>query len=75
MYGSRTLTEISGSFNNPVLLFAGQATTISDSQLAGSNTQQVFDLQGRQVGNPQFPTLNSQLKKGIYIQNGRKVVK
>ena len=32
----------------------------------------IYDLQGRKVY-PQFSTFNSQLKKGIYIQNGRKV--
>ena len=33
----------------------------------------VYDLSGRKV-NSQFSTFNSQLKKkGIYIQNGRKV--
>ena len=32
-----------------------------------------YDLQGRKV-NSQFSTLNSQLSKGLYIVNGRKVV-
>ena len=34
----------------------------------------LYDLQGRRVAHSQFSTLNSQLKKGVYIQNGKKVV-
>ena len=33
----------------------------------------VYDLSGRRI-NPQFSTLNSQLKKGVYIVNGKKVL-
>ena len=32
----------------------------------------VYDLQGRRMANSQFSTLNSQLKKGIYVKNGKK---
>ena len=34
----------------------------------------VYDLSGRQLDS-QFSILNSQLKKGIYIQNGKKIVR
>ena len=34
----------------------------------------VYDLQGRKI-NSQLSTLNSQLRKGIYITNGKKMVK
>ena len=40
-------------------------------------TAQIYDLQGRKVNaqpNSQFSILNSQLKKGLYIVNGKKVV-
>jgi len=33
----------------------------------------IYDLQGRRI-NVQFPILNSQLRKGIYIVNGKKVL-
>jgi len=32
----------------------------------------VYDLNGRKI-NSQFSTFNSQLKKGIYIHNGKKI--
>lgn len=38
------------------------------------STDAIYDLSGRKV-NSQLSTLNSQLKKGIYIVNGRKVVR
>ena len=34
----------------------------------------VYNLNGQRVANSQFSIPNSQLKKGIYIKNGRKVV-
>ena len=40
-------------------------------------TAQIYDLQGRKVNaqpNSQFSILNSQLKKGLYIVNGKKVL-
>ena len=33
-----------------------------------------YDLQGRRMAHSQFSILNSQLKKGVYIHGGRKVV-
>ena len=35
----------------------------------------VYDLSGRKVANGQWSMFNVQLKKGIYIVNGKKVVK
>ncbi len=43
---------------------------IDNGQLTIDNS--VYDLQGRRVGNSQFTIDNSQLKKGLYIVNGRK---
>ena len=34
----------------------------------------IYDLSGRRI-NSQFSTFNSQLKKGVYIQNGKKISK
>ncbi len=35
----------------------------------------VYDLQGRRIDNSQFTIDNTQLKKGVYIVNGKKVIK
>lgn len=68
VYGSRTLTEVLGTYDQPVPLFAGQATDI-DSIKAGKfgKSTSVYDLQGRR--------LNTTPAKGVYILNGRKVVR
>ena len=59
----------------------GETTSINE-ELRMKNeefaTAPVYDLQGRKVNaqpNSQFSTLNSQLKKGVYIVNGKKVIK
>ena len=50
-------------------------TGISTIQNAECRMQNVmYDLQGRRV-NSQFPTLHSQLKKGMYIVDGKIVIK
>jgi hypothetical protein len=54
-----------------VTLVEREATAIAsmhNSQCLMLN--EVYDMQGRRVGN----TLHSSLKKGVYIQNGRKVI-
>ena len=43
----------------------GEATTIKGTELMNSQNGDIYDLQGRKVNNAQ---------KGIYIQNGKKVV-
>ena len=49
-------------------------TGIKDiEQSALNNQHSVYDLSGRRVGNSQLSTLNSQLKKGVYIVNGKKI--
>jgi hypothetical protein len=40
-----------------------------------TNNHVVYDLQGRQLSNSQFSILNSQLSHGIYVVNGKKVVR
>ena len=49
--------------------------SIQERQLPLQESPFIYDLSGRKV-NSQFPILNSQLtRKGLYIQNGKKVVK
>ena len=43
------------------------------SQSGGCTNAAIYDLQGRKV-NSQHSIRNSQFKKGIYIQNGRKII-
>ena len=48
--------------------FDGNATAIDNVSVNGNeNGSEVYDLSGRRV--------NAQLKKGIYIINGKKVMK
>ena len=44
-----------------------------EGQGGSLNSQSVYDLSGRKV-NSQFSIFNSQLKKGVYIQNGKKLL-
>jgi hypothetical protein len=46
--------------------------TIDNGQLIIDNS--IYDLSGRKVANGQWSMVNGQLKKGIYIQNGKKTV-
>jgi hypothetical protein len=65
--GSRPFAAISGSVKEPVSLYAGPVlTSIDDVNIEAINADgMTFDLQGRRVSNA---------TKGLYIQNGRKVV-
>ena len=48
--------------------------TIHNTELSIHNgTNAVYDLTGRKI-NPKLSTLNPQLKRGIYIMNGKKIV-
>ena len=50
--------------------------TVQSSSPIIHHPSSVYDLQGRKVaGNSQLSTLNSQLKKGVFIVNGKKVIK
>ena len=53
---------------------AANTTGIDFVQRSTNNVQRIYDLQGRKI-NSQFSILNSQLKKGLYIVNGKKVVR
>ena len=62
------------------IVFPSEETSIHNSQFTIDNSQftidngAVYDLQGRKV-NGQSSMVNGQLKKGVYILNGKKVVK
>ena len=50
-------------------------TGIKDIEHSTLNIEHlVYDLSGRRVGNSQLSTVNSQLKKGVYIVNGKKLL-
>ena len=66
--GSRAFTTVSGSYANPVPLYAGNTTSIEAINGKAVANDDVYDLQGRRMG-------NGNLKKGIYVQQGKKVVK
>lgn len=53
----------------------GTDGTAIDELSSTSSQTAVYDLQGRRVGNSQFTIHNAQLKHGLYIVNGKKVVK
>jgi hypothetical protein len=65
--GSRPFTAVSGTVKAPVSLYAGPVlTSIDDVNIEAINADgMTYDLQGRRVSNA---------TKGLYIQNGRKVV-
>ena len=51
----------------------GEATSIISTTDNTDNTDSVYDLQGRRVS--EFGIRNSELNKGVYIVNGKKVIK
>lgn len=59
-----------GTPKNPLIVDIDEATSMSE-ELRGKSEESVYDLSGRMV-NAKHSTLNSQLKKGIYIINGQK---
>jgi hypothetical protein len=67
--GSRLFTAMSGTVKEPVALYAGPVITgieaPSSSVALPTQQTETYDLQGRRVSNA---------TKGLYIQNGRKVV-
>ncbi|MBR1548046.1 MAG: hypothetical protein IJ637_04910 [Prevotella sp.] len=63
--GSRAFAAVSGSMASPVPLYAGEATSVEAIETGLSASAPIYDLQGRRVG---------QKQKGIYIQNGKKLI-
>ena len=68
VYEERTLRPISGTLQAPVVLHAGQVAAIDDitNSLNNGAANGYYDLQGRKV---------EKAHKGVYIHNGRKLVK
>ena len=62
------------SLGEVIFMPAANTTGIDFVQRSTNNVQRIYDLQGRKI-NSQFSILNSQLKKGLYIVNGKKVVR
>ena len=62
------------SLGEVIFMPAANTTGIDLVQRSTNNVQRIYDLQGRKI-NSQFSILNSQLKKGLYIVNGKKVVR
>ena len=48
--------------------------SIDNRQQTTDDSQSVYDLSGRKIAHGQLSMANGQLKKGIYIVNGKKVV-
>ena len=65
-------SRVSGSVN--VHVIEDPEVGINSPHLTSPEEEgQVYDLSGRRI-NSQLSTLNSQLKKGVYIVNGKKVL-
>lgn len=62
-----------GEYSNEVTVCKENVTTSIDAALKYGDEHSVYDLQGRKL-NAQSSTLNSQLKKGVYIVDGKKSV-
>jgi len=58
----------------PARLFSTFVKEIENGKWTIENDE-VYDLSGRKVANGQWSMFNVQLKKGIYVVNGKKVVK
>jgi hypothetical protein len=67
----RVYIEASGAA--PARLFSTFVKEIENGKWTMDND--VYDLSGRKVANGQWSMFNVQLKKGIYVVNGKKVVK
>lgn len=66
---SYTFTIAAGTYGQRfTLTLDGSTTGISDRQLSADATKPLFDLQGRRID-------SSSTKKGIYLQNGKKVIR
>ena len=62
---------------------AGARLAIFDEETTGMEAvsrdkvatyENIYDLQGRKISNGQWSMVNGQLKKGLYIMNGKKIV-
>jgi hypothetical protein len=70
--GSRAFAANSGTYAAPVPLYVSGTTTVEAIKNESVMSSEIFDLQGRRLN---ANTGNAQMRKGIYVQSGRKVVK
>lgn len=69
IFGSRQWQPLMGSISAPVSLYAGQVSGIEEMEDGRCKMEDsVYDLQGRRIG-------SAQLKKGVYIQHGKKHIR
>lgn len=68
LIGSRAFTSSCGTFKAPVPLYIDQTTSVEAIKNKAALSDEIYDLQGRRID-------NAQMKKGIYVQRGKKVVK
>ena len=61
------LAEAEGTTSRVTMNFNSEASGINDTNHETTTNNRYYDLQGRRIG-------NSQLKKGLYIRNGKKEI-
>lgn len=74
LVGSRAFAPVSGTYAAPVPLFVGGVTTVEAIRNQSAVSNDLYDLQGRRVDSS-ASGLAAPLKKGIYVRQGKKVVK
>ena len=71
-------SDFDGSAARPAFFSFGDETTGINEELRMKNeefaTAPVYNLNGQRVDNAQFTMHNAQLKKGVYIVNGKKYI-
>ena len=60
-------------FIDDVYIYDGAYSGVQSVAVLQQQTQQIYDLQGRRLSNSKWP--NSQIKQGLYILNGKKLIK
>ena len=69
-----TVDAVYGSYSHPFVITLSDATGIEEIENGKMKTKDaVYDLSGRKMKSP-FSSLNSPLKKGVYVVNGQKKV-
>ncbi len=66
-------TSAAGEARSVDIVFSDEMTGIDANRVTPSGTHEVYDLQGRKL-NGQSPAVSGQLKKGMYIVDGKKAV-
>lgn len=63
-----------GSYRSWIIKLDETPTGITDIEQSGNSHVKAYDLQGRIVAEGEYNEVRNNLKRGIYIINGRKVV-